>query len=887
MSGRLPVLYLAPWVGYGGSDKNTIDWFRWIDRDRFAPSLIATQPSPNPLLDQIEPYAEEIWVLPDLMPANEMPAFILEFVASRGIAAIHLMNSKLGFDLLPELAALPEAPAVVVQMHAEEADRSGYVRYVTTRSADLVDCFSLSNEPVADAVREYGVPEDKVRVIYTGVDADGEFDPDRAMPARRLDPSKLQILFAARLVAQKDPLLMVEVARALRDEEVEFQIHVVGEGDMEEEIEARVEELELGDRVVLHGPSAGLRDWYAACDVLLLTSTFEGIPVVIFEAMSMGLPIVTAGLPAISGLLGSEEEGVILPRDSVPGYVESLARLARDREHLAARGGAMRTRAKRQLSVQQMAAEHGALYAELVAARGLDGEAPGLPSSDAELPIVGVGGGDLEELRGRLAATGTPIVGLTTGSPAALHDADPALAAKVLRRFAADETLDAIALTDARDEARFSFRALPRDDGPAKPVPHTVIWRRSFERRLPSGLRVNPWSAVASLAWLFSAAGARLEWRHLANPGGAAAEGLGSPEGWKLLADDPPADPVDPPPRDVWTPPRSRLLVRYRHPGGDRVVTSAEPPPGYRREHVLGALRDAPYRGTVELVSGSGSYRVREPEEDGEIAGADGLGYLEAAPLPGLDSVALATIRASGEVLPISLPEDPLLPEVDVGEHLGFLDPQPLRPRETPSAERDTGLVGLTTAVDAAARRHRCAIGSLPAGELVGELGSVSASGLGGSIPAWVVDGRLVTDSHRPANRGPRWTAAARWTAEPLRWGDLAPWQERAKVAARRGVIAAKRVLRPSPEPAQPARPADGWLFEWDGPGMVPLFAAYHPVTGDQLLTRHPENAAELGYEGATRLGFMRATPSLCDALGEIALPIPWARRFGHVPRSA
>lgn len=116
MSERLPVLYLAPWVGYGGSDKNTIDWFRWLDRERFAPYLITTQPSSNPLLGEIGPYAEETWVLPELMAGDAMPGFILDFVRSRGIQAIHLMNSKLGFDLLPELAALSTPPAVVVQM---------------------------------------------------------------------------------------------------------------------------------------------------------------------------------------------------------------------------------------------------------------------------------------------------------------------------------------------------------------------------------------------------------------------------------------------------------------------------------------------------------------------------------------------------------------------------------------------------------------------------------------------------------------------------------------------------------------------------------------------------------------------------------------------------
>ena len=67
---------------------------------------------------------------------------------------------------------------------------------------------------------------------------------------------------------------------------------------------------------------------------------------------------------------------------------------------------------------------------------------------------------------------------------------------------------------------------------------------------------------------------------------------------------------------------------------------------------------------------------------------------------------------------------------------------------------------------------------------------------------------------------------------------------------------------------------------------MAPLFAAEHPVTRDQLLSRHPDTGPELGYGEPVRLGFLRATPNLCADLEERALPIPWARRFGHVTRS-
>ena len=110
--GRVPILYLAPWVDYGGSDKGTIDWFRWLDRDRFAPILATTQPSENRRLGEIYPFAEEVWPLPDFLAGQDLPPFIFDLIHTRGIQILHVMNSRIGFDLLPDLAALPLPPAV-------------------------------------------------------------------------------------------------------------------------------------------------------------------------------------------------------------------------------------------------------------------------------------------------------------------------------------------------------------------------------------------------------------------------------------------------------------------------------------------------------------------------------------------------------------------------------------------------------------------------------------------------------------------------------------------------------------------------------------------------------------------------------------------------------
>ncbi len=166
---RIPILYLAPWVDIGGSDKGTIDWFRFLDRDRFRPSLITTQPSPNRRLRHLSRYADEVWDLPDLMHGNEFARFILTFIHTRRIQVLHVMNSRLGFELLPDIYSLPDRPRVVVQLHVEEPDSSGYVRYVTTRYGNLVDAFSVSNQALSDRLDAYEVPL-----------AQAQADPDRS-----------------------------------------------------------------------------------------------------------------------------------------------------------------------------------------------------------------------------------------------------------------------------------------------------------------------------------------------------------------------------------------------------------------------------------------------------------------------------------------------------------------------------------------------------------------------------------------------------------------------------------------------------------------------------------------------------------------------------------
>ncbi|MGI8622841.1 MAG: glycosyltransferase [Solirubrobacteraceae bacterium] len=364
---RIPILYLAPWVDFGGSDKGTIDWFRWLDRDRFRPFLITTQPSENRRIGEIVPYADEVWGLTPLMAGHQMPEFILDFIVSRDVRVIHIMNSRLAFELLPDLAGLDDPPVVVVQLHVEEEDRSGYVRLVSTRYGNLVDAFSVSSRHLAAAVAGYDVRGDRIVVIPTGVDADGEFCPGRDA-ARDLGPGP-HVLYPGRLTAQKDPLLMVQVAAQVVQGRPDARFHVVGDGDLEVSVRAAVRRAGLTAHVMFHPPSTEVASWYAASDLLLMTSVFEGVPYVLYEAMAMGLASVVPQLPGNAELLSGGAGILVAPRDQPEAYATAVLSLLNGSGVARRMGEAARSRVRSRLSVQQMASAHAELYMRLLDAQ--------------------------------------------------------------------------------------------------------------------------------------------------------------------------------------------------------------------------------------------------------------------------------------------------------------------------------------------------------------------------------------------------------------------------------------------------------------------------------------------------------------------------------------
>ena len=338
---------------------------------------------------------------------------------------------------------------------------------------------------------------------------------------------------------------------------------------------------------------------------------------------------------------------------------------------------------------------------------------------------------------------------------------------------------------------------------------------------------------------------------------------------------------------ESWTPPETLALVRHRRIGGEqRVVTHHRfSPPGFAIEWDLGVVQRFQPPGTAELRRGGtqpysviadtdeSAPRLREPQHP------DYLGSVEEAPLPLLLGLETAFHPPSGEWVLVNGEGDPLLAEVTERHFLGYVEGYPNLPRMAPRGGYGYGVVPLLRTVDTGSRRHRYAVGQPAAGELSAELGALRTVHGPGLTPLSLADGRVVTGQPTPqADR----KSTARWVVAPLTWRDSGGLQPRARAAARRALSA----VLPQPDRAAPNGTLAGYLWSQDGPHRRPLYAAMHPITGDQLVTPWPLEAADLGYGQPELLGWV-STWSITGSLAARPVSVPWASRFGRKVRYA
>jgi glycosyltransferase involved in cell wall biosynthesis len=183
-------------------------------------------------------------------------------------------------------------------------------------------------------------------VVVRGMEA-RRFVQERAAPPRvEIVPGSVDVsrfsgdagartydaIFVGQLVPRKQPLLFVDVVRAVRDSRP-IRAAIVGDGPLMPDVRRRIAELGLDGAIDLHGRIADVGPLLSRSRVFVLPSRSEGLSIAMAEAMICGAVPVVADVGDLKDLVKNGETGYLIPEDDVQQYARRIETLLNDVAH--------------------------------------------------------------------------------------------------------------------------------------------------------------------------------------------------------------------------------------------------------------------------------------------------------------------------------------------------------------------------------------------------------------------------------------------------------------------------------------------------------------------------------------------------------------------------
>ena len=162
----------------------------------------------------------------------------------------------------------------------------------------------------------------RIRIVHCGLEPGFG-----AVESAITDTAPRRLVCVGRLCEQKGQLILLEAARALVNNGVEFELVLAGDGEMRAEIERLIELYKLDAVVRITGwiSSAQVRAELLASRALVLPSFAEGLPVVIMEAMALRRPVLSTYIAGTPELVLDSENGWLFPSGSVDALADAMS----------------------------------------------------------------------------------------------------------------------------------------------------------------------------------------------------------------------------------------------------------------------------------------------------------------------------------------------------------------------------------------------------------------------------------------------------------------------------------------------------------------------------------------------------------------------------------
>ena len=325
----------------------------------------------------------------DKKPGKDWPCYFRAWRALRKLKPDLVQTYNIGtLDLAP-MVRLAGVRRLVHAEHGRDAgDPTGDIRKhqrMRRWMAPFITRYVAVSVDLKDwLIDRVGISARKVMHIPNGIDTAAftlvrDPPPPRHLLGGFAPPGTVLIGNVARLDKVKDHAGLLAAFKLLREEirkqDMDCRLVVAGDGPQRDVLERQIVELGLTESVRLLGNWRDVAALLAECDVFVLSSIAEGMPLTLLEAMAAGLPVVATEVGGVASVVEDGVTGTLVPAGNPSALADALRTYSADDALRRRHGDAGHARVVARFDLGAMVAAYAGLYDEL-----LGRHAPAVPS---------------------------------------------------------------------------------------------------------------------------------------------------------------------------------------------------------------------------------------------------------------------------------------------------------------------------------------------------------------------------------------------------------------------------------------------------------------------------------------------------------------------------
>ena len=363
---KLRVMHVTEDLGVGGLERVVATLCNTVDPDRFESSVLCLREL-GAFADDLRARGFPVHLLDQTPGRTNYLSFmkVARLLREQRVDVVHSHNTHAFIDGGLG-AALSGVKTIVHTDHARSfPDKRRYMIAEHVLSHLVYKIVGVSDHTSANLIRHERISPRKLTTIPNGIDG-SQYDGSVDVAAKRRDLGITRdgpvIGLGARLMEQKGVEYLLRAMPLLIARFPDLTLVVAGEGPLEQPLKRLAAELGIEDHVRFAGVRLDLAELLHVFDLFVLPSIWEGLPMVLLEALAAGCPIVASDVGGIGTAIEDGVNGSLVPARDPGALAAAVAALLANPELRRRFSDAGKQVFRERFSAQAMARRYEALY---------------------------------------------------------------------------------------------------------------------------------------------------------------------------------------------------------------------------------------------------------------------------------------------------------------------------------------------------------------------------------------------------------------------------------------------------------------------------------------------------------------------------------------------